>query len=50
MTPTSLIPQEALALGINYPELCEQIALLPLKNVKVNKESILLKLSQSVGL
>lgn len=34
MTPTSLIPQEALSLGINYPELCEQIAMLPLKQCK----------------
>lgn len=25
MTPTSLIPQEAAALGISYPELCEEL-------------------------
>lgn len=25
MTPTSLIPQEAAALGISYPELCETL-------------------------
>lgn len=34
MTPTSLLPQEALALGLNYPELCEQIAMLPFKKCK----------------
>lgn len=28
MTPTSLLPQEAAAVGISYPELCEKIALL----------------------
>jgi D-alanine-D-alanine ligase len=26
MTPTSLLPQEALAIGISYEELCEIIA------------------------
>lgn len=31
MTPTSLIPQEAGAVGISYEELCEQIILLSLK-------------------
>ncbi len=25
MTPTSLIPQEAAALGIDYPQLCEDL-------------------------
>ena len=25
MTPTSLVPQEAAAVGISYSELCEQI-------------------------
>lgn len=27
MTPTSLLPQEALAVGISYNELCEKIAM-----------------------
>ncbi len=31
MTPTSLIPQEAAAVGISYGELCEQIIELSLK-------------------
>lgn len=31
MTPTSLLPQEAAAVGIEYGELCEKIALLALK-------------------
>lgn len=35
MTPTSLIPQEAKCLGIEYNELCETIAMLPFnKNLK----------------
>ena len=25
MTPTSLVPQEAAAVGIDYPSLCEEI-------------------------
>lgn len=29
MTPTSLIPQEALAIGISYSQLCNKIAMLP---------------------
>ena len=29
MTPTSLLPQEAQAAGIDYPHLCERIAVLP---------------------
>ena len=32
MTPTSLFPQEAAAVGIRYDELCERIALLGLKD------------------
>jgi D-alanine-D-alanine ligase len=28
MTPTSLLPQEAAALGISYRELCEMIVML----------------------
>lgn len=31
MTPTSLLPQEALAVGISYPELCDRIVHLALK-------------------
>ncbi len=31
MTPTSLLPQEAAAVGIDYGELCERIALLAMK-------------------
>ena len=31
MTPTSLIPQEAAALGIGYPELCEELIRISLK-------------------
>jgi D-alanine-D-alanine ligase len=32
MTPTSLIPQEAAAIGIKYEEFCEQIAFFAIKN------------------
>ena len=35
MTPTSLIPQEAKVLGIDYPELCEELIRISLK--KYNK-------------
>ena len=31
MTPTSLLPQEAAAIGIEYAELCEKLAMLALK-------------------
>ena len=31
MTPTSLLPQEAAAIGISYDELCEKIIELSLK-------------------
>ena len=31
MTPTSLIPQEAAAIGVNYEELCEWLVELSLK-------------------
>ena len=31
MTPTSLIPQEAKVLGIDYPELCEKLIEVSLK-------------------
>ena len=31
MTPTSLMPQEAAAVGIDYDELCEMLAMMALK-------------------
>ena len=31
MTPTSLIPQEAAALGVDYPTLCERLIEVSLK-------------------
>lgn len=31
MTPTSLLPQEAQALGIGFPELCEELVRLSLR-------------------
>ena len=34
MTPTSLIPQEAKALGMDYPELCEKLIEVSLKKYK----------------
>ena len=34
MTPTSLLPQEAAAVGISYDELCERIALMAKKSVQ----------------
>ncbi|MBE6557193.1 MAG: D-alanine--D-alanine ligase, partial [Ruminococcaceae bacterium] len=32
MTPTSLLPQEAAAVGIPYDELCERLAMSALSN------------------
>ncbi len=37
MTPTSLLPQEAAAVGIEYGELCERIALTAIKNKKIEE-------------
>ena len=34
MTPTSLIPQEAAALGISYPELCQKLVDISMKKYK----------------
>ena len=34
MTPTSLIPQEAQVLGIDYPTLCEELINVSLKKYK----------------
>ncbi len=34
MTPTSLLPQEAACIGIDYPELCEEIIKISLKRYK----------------
>ena len=31
MTPTSLIPQEARVIGMNYPQLCEKLIEVSLK-------------------
>ncbi|MBQ1491137.1 MAG: D-alanine--D-alanine ligase, partial [Blautia sp.] len=35
MTPTSLIPQEAKALGMDYPELCEELIRVSLRKYGV---------------
>jgi len=37
MTPTSLLPQEAAAVGIGYPELCERIITASLEARKQGK-------------
>ena len=34
MTPTSLLPQEAAVLGIDYDELCEEILAISMKKYK----------------
>ena len=34
MTPTSLLPQEAAAVGIDYDSLCEKLALMALEKKK----------------
>jgi D-alanine-D-alanine ligase len=34
MTPTSLIPQEAAAIGISYNELCEQLIQISMKKME----------------
>ena len=34
MTPTSLIPQEAAAMGVSYHELCEQLIQISLKKME----------------
>ena len=40
MTPTSLLPQEAKAVGVEYGELCEQIIGIALKKYKGKKKTI----------
>lgn len=39
MTPTSLIPQEAKVLGIDYPDLCEELIRISLKKIQQIKIS-----------
>lgn len=39
MTPTSLLPQEAAALGLSYPELCEWILRVSLKKYERREET-----------
>ena len=34
MTPTSLLPQEAQAVGVEFEDLCEQLIEISLKNYK----------------
>ena len=36
MTPTSLLPQEAAAIGMSYPELCEHIIAVSMKKYEEN--------------
>ena len=36
MTPTSLLPQEAAAIGMSYPELCEHIIAVSMKKYEDN--------------
>ena len=36
MTPTSLLPQEAAAVGMSYPELCEHIIAVSMKKYEEN--------------
>ena len=38
MTPTSLLPQEAAAVGIDYDALCEQLATMAVRNRKENQK------------
>lgn len=40
MTPTSLLPQEAKAVGVEYGELCEQIIGIALKKYEGKKKTI----------
>jgi len=37
MTPTSLLPQEAAAVGIDYDELCHQMVLLSMEKYNNSK-------------
>ena len=37
MTPTSLLPQEAQVLGMNFADLCDHLVQLSLKNMKHKK-------------
>ena len=39
MTPTSLLPQEAKAVGVEYGELCEQIIGIALKKYEGKKKN-----------
>ena len=36
MTPTSLLPQEAAAIGMSYPDLCEHIIAVSMKKYEEN--------------
>ena len=38
MTPTSLFPQEAAAVGLSYPDLCEKIVLESIKARKAERK------------
>lgn len=38
MTPTSLLPQEAAAIGLDYPSLCEKLIEISLKRILDNEE------------
>ena len=40
MTPTSLIPQEAAVLGMDYPTLCEELTGYLRKNINKNFREI----------
>ena len=37
MTPTSLLPQEAAAIGMSYPELCEYLIEASIKHYEENE-------------
>lgn len=36
MTPTSLLPQEAAVIGINFNELCEKLIAISMKSMRDN--------------
>lgn len=40
MTPTSLLPQEAAAIGISYEQLCEKLIAISLKNKHFGKDCL----------
>ena len=48
MTPTSLLPQEAAAIGMSYPELCEHIIAVSMKKYEENSKKVRISLDKHI--